>query len=119
MPDTDGKQAEAPPNPATGAAGTDPLRSSVRSIVHGLNGALNNLILNVELLDKMPAGAADAGEEAARRARHLASLRRAVREIQEVVEHQLVPLGRADASPTGARSSQEEPPVDSTGSPSR
>lgn len=92
MLDSDGKATEVRPAPRPGEVESAPLREPVRDIVHGLNGALNNLILNIELLDKL----AGAGDDEVRRARYLASLRRATREIQQIVERQLLPLGRED-----------------------
>ena len=91
MPDSDHKATEERPAPGPGEESA-PLRDPVRDIVHGLNGALNNLILNIELLDRLAGG----GDDSERRARYLASLRRATREIQEIVERQLLPLARED-----------------------
>ncbi len=70
------------------------LEETVRGIAHDLNGALNNLALNVELIDAATAGGSDDAADAASRARSLANLRRAVREIQSIVEQRLLPLGR-------------------------
>lgn len=90
MPNPDGKATDEWAAPDPEESDNAPLRDPVRNIVHGLNGALNNLSLNIELLDKLAA----AGDDEARRTRYLASLRRAAREIQEIVERQILPLGR-------------------------
>ncbi len=92
MPDSDGKVTQIESARAPGESASASLRDPVRDIVHGINGALNNLILNLELLDKLAGG----GDDDERRARYLASLRRATREIQEIVERQILPLARED-----------------------
>ena len=66
----------------------------VRAIAHDLNGALNTLVLNIELLDASAAGVDGSAAAPAQRARSLAAMRRAVRELQEIVEHRLLPVGR-------------------------
>jgi hypothetical protein len=92
MSESDGEEAEVRPAPAPGEAESGSLRDRVREIVHGLNGALNNLILNIELLDRLE----EDGHDEVRRARYLAGLRRATREIQEIAEKQILPLGRGE-----------------------
>lgn len=72
------------------------LEATVRAIAHDLNGALNNVVLNVELLDAATASDREAGFDADARARALANLRRAAREIQGIVECRLVQLGRPE-----------------------
>jgi signal transduction histidine kinase len=91
MPDSDGKAILERPAQGPGGGESAPPRDAGRDIVHDLNGALNNMILNIELLDRL----AGEGEDGERRARSLASLRRATREIQEIVERQIRPLSRA------------------------
>jgi signal transduction histidine kinase len=66
----------------------------VRGIVHDLNGALNTLSLNVELLDLATAEPGWTGAGAASRARALAKVRGAKREIEAIVALQLLPIGR-------------------------
>lgn len=72
------------------------LEATVRAIAHDLNGALNNVALNVELLDAATASGREAGFDADSRARALANLRRAVREIQGIVECRLLQVGRPE-----------------------
>lgn len=99
---------EDDPEPGT-QRGDDARRefeARLRRVAHDINGALNTLALNVELLDRATAterGTSAAGEEDpahAARERCLASLRRAVGEIQRIVSDRLLPLG-ADDSPQG------------------
>lgn len=74
------------------------LEARLRRVAHDINGALNTLALNVELLDR--AAAADVREDAAQAARDrcLASLRRAVGEIQSIVRDRLLPLSGGDSA---------------------
>ncbi|MBP9822940.1 MAG: hypothetical protein KBF21_01835 [Thermoanaerobaculia bacterium] len=94
MPDSDGKLTQIESARSPGESASASLRDPVRHIVHGLNGALNSLSLNIELLEKV----AETGDDKERRARCLASLRRATREIQQIVERELLPLAREDRS---------------------
>lgn len=96
MPDSDGKAADARRPPAPPGAGDDPLGDPVRRIVHGINGALNILTLNIELLAAASAQGEESGKGGEQQVRSLASLRRAVRQIQEIVERDLLPLRRGD-----------------------
>jgi len=75
----------------------------VRRIAHDLNGALNNLALNVELLVQTSAPEGDAGQDAAGRARYVANLRRAIRAIQEILEQQILPLAEPGGPDPEAR----------------
>ncbi len=79
----------------------------LRGVAHDINGALNTLALNLELLDRATATARDAGEEESPevvRERCLASLRRATDQIQRIVSQQLLPLvGGSAGRPPGAR----------------
>ena len=85
-------------DPAAGETPAVAIQKSLRGIAHDLNGALNTLALNVELLDRSKANSVGSEEDELARARYLASLRRAVREIQEIVEQRLSPLGRQDGT---------------------
>lgn len=69
-------------------------REAVRRIAHDLNGELNNLALNVELLVQTSAPEGGAGQDAASRARYVANLRRAIRAIQDILEQQILPLAQ-------------------------
>lgn len=73
--------------------------ADLRRIGHDINGALNTLALNIELLDRATAAAGGAGEspEQAARQRSLEALRRAVAEIQRIVALRLVPLADSGA----------------------
>lgn len=88
-------------DPGPGTQGSDDdgreLEARLRRVAHDINGALNTLALNVELLDR--AAAAEGGESAAARERCLASLRRAVGEIQRIVRDRLLPLASGDSAP--------------------
>ncbi len=88
-----------------GGGGRD-FEARLRSVAHDINGALNTLALNLELLDRATAAARDAGEEEspeAARERCLASLRRATDQIQRIVSQQLLPLvGGSAERPPGA-----------------
>jgi hypothetical protein len=77
------------------------ISADLRRIGHDINGALNTLALNIELLDRATAAADAAGESSgqAARERSLAALRRAVAEIQRIVLLRLAPL--ADSGPEG------------------
>lgn len=86
------------PLAAAAEVGADPPQQPMREIVHDLNGALNSLTLHIELLDAATSNARGAAHDPAGRARHFDSLRRAVRQIQAIVEHRLLTLGR-DAAP--------------------
>ncbi|MEO8275393.1 MAG: hypothetical protein ABI639_04195 [Thermoanaerobaculia bacterium] len=77
------------------------LSSSVRSIAHDINGSLNNLSLNIELLERSSRNSCGTELELASRERSLASLRRAMGQIREVVEQRLLPLGRAPEADSG------------------
>ncbi len=70
------------------------LRKDLRGVAHDINGALNNLALNLELLDRSTAQGAVAPEGA--RERYFASLRRAVDKIGEIVSQRLLPLAGGD-----------------------
>ena len=98
MPDADSLPAGKPPDPTDEAAAAGSRRATVRGIAHSLNGALNTLALNVELLDRSAANRVGTEEDEIARARYLAGLRRAIREIQEIVEQRLSPLGRQDGT---------------------
>ena len=98
MPDSDAATAGKPPDPADEETETGSQRAAVRGIAHSINGALNSLALNVELLDRSTAKRVGSEEDELARARYLASLRRAIREIQEIVEQRLGPLGRQDGT---------------------
>ena len=86
------------------------LGADLRRVAHDINGALNTLALNIELLDRATAagGAApvtpatppafDTARQVARD-RSLGSLRRAVGEIQQIVGLRLVPLASRDSDP--------------------
>lgn len=79
-------------------------RETMRGIAHDLNGALNNLALNVELLVQTAAPDEGAGHDAASRARYVANLRRAIRAIQEIIEQQILPIGKTEEPDPGSRS---------------
>lgn len=96
MPDSDGKDQDARRPPGPTGAGDDPLGDPVRRIVHELNGALNILTLNIELLAAAQAQGEESGKGGEQQALRLASLRRAVRQIQEIVERELLPLRRGN-----------------------
>lgn len=98
MPESDGATAAKPPDPAGAESEGGAKRAAVRGIAHSINGALNSLALNVELLDRCTANRVGSEEDELARARYLASLRRAIREIQEIVEQRLGPLGRQDGT---------------------
>lgn len=72
------------------------LRKSLRGVAHDINGALNNLALNLELLDRSTAPGSTAPEGA--RERSLASLRRAVDTIGQIVHQRLLPLAKDESS---------------------
>lgn len=101
-------------DPGSGTQERDGNRRDVevqlRRVAHDINGALNTLVLNVELLGRaMEADEADPhpGQETsalAARGRCLATLRRAAGEIQQIVRDRLVPLAGGDSVPgRGAR----------------
>ena len=100
MPDPDGATAAKPPIPAPADTESEAgaKRAALHGIAHSINGALNSLALNVELLDRSTAKRVGSEEDELARARYLASLRRAIREIQEIVEQRLGPLGRQDGT---------------------
>ena len=96
MPDSDAATAGKPPDPADEETETGSQRAAVRGIAHSINGALNTLALNVELLDRSAANRVGSEEDELARTRYLTSLRRAIGEIQAIVELRLSPLGRRD-----------------------
>jgi hypothetical protein len=72
------------------------LHQLTRGLAHDLNGALNSLSLNVELLRLAAGSSEDAGErEDAERA--AAAVGRAVRSMQETIRTQLLPIGAIEA----------------------
>ncbi len=73
------------------------LRELLSGVAHDLNGALNTLILNIELLDATGAAVEGSDLGAARWKRALAAMRRAAREAHEIVDRRLLPAGRAAA----------------------
>ena len=101
-------------DPGSGTQERDGNRRDVevqlRRVAHDINGALNTLVLNIELLGRAmeadeadPDTGRDASERAARELR-LATLRRAAGEIQHIVRERLVPLAGGDSgSGRGAR----------------
>ncbi len=99
MSEPEGSTTQERSDPATGEALIVAIEESLRGIAHDLNGTLNNLALNVELLDRLTASPPGPNDEE-RRARHLANLRRAIGEIQQIVERRLTPLGRKGGSDT-------------------
>ena len=78
--------------PATSAPGTE-ARSELRAVAHDINGALNTIALNLELLDRA-AAAGDSAPEGSRE-RYMGNLRRAVATIGQIVSARLLPLDRA------------------------
>ena len=98
MPDPDGATAAKPPNPAPADTESEAgaKRAALHGIAHSINGALNTLALNVELLDRSAANRVGSEEDELARTRYLTSLRRAIGEIQAIVELRLSPLGRRD-----------------------
>ena len=78
------------------------LEGELRRVAHDINGALNTLALNIELLDRATAKGGEGSDGAgdAARQRCLASLRRAVDEIQQIVGRRLVALAGSDPDPT-------------------
>lgn len=85
--------AEDRTDPKRGDPGAVASDRSLQRVAHDINGALNSLALNIELLDRATAfgSAADDEARAAARERCLAALRRAVAEIQQIVAHRLSP----------------------------
>ena len=98
MSEPEGSTTQERSDPAAGEASFLTIRESLRGIAHDLNGALNTLALNVELLDRSTASRVGSEEDELARARCLARLRRAIGEIQEIVEQRLNPLGRQDGT---------------------
>jgi signal transduction histidine kinase len=86
-----------------GGARSPELREAVRGIAHDINGVLNNLALSLELLDRATAPEADPEAEAASRLRSLSNARRAIRELQDLVERRILPLGETAAPEPGAK----------------
>jgi signal transduction histidine kinase len=72
--------------------GADP-RGELRAIAHDINGALNTIALNLELLERA-AGAGDSTPEGARE-RYMGNLRRAVATIGQIVSARLLPHDRS------------------------
>ena len=99
----DGRTVEERPGEAALATPSAGQREAVRRIAHDLNGALNNLALNIELLVQTSAPEGDAGQDAASRARYVANLHRAIRAIQEIVEQRILPLGHTGEPDPGTR----------------
>lgn len=87
-----------------GDAASHPGDRGLHRVAHDINGALNTLALNIELLDRATASGSSADDEtrAAARDRSLAALRRAVVEIQQIVTLRLAPgaTGTAAAKET-------------------
>jgi hypothetical protein len=100
------QEEETRPSEAESEGGPRDLALQLRRVAHDINGALNTLVLNLELLDRATA-TRDAAAEGARsgaRERSLASLRRAVSEIQKIVGGRLLALAGGDSDPaSGAR----------------
>lgn len=86
---------------ADGEESPDELRASFRRVAHDINGVLNTLALNIELLDRSTAGVGGGLDGAAEGARErcLATLRRAVGEIQQIVAHRLLTIESSGADP--------------------
>ena len=75
-------------------------RGGLRSVAHDINGALNNISLNLELLDRADRAASGGdGIPEGSRERYMANLRRAVAKISEIVSSRLVPPGRSGSAP--------------------
>jgi signal transduction histidine kinase len=72
-------------------------RGALRTVAHDINGALNNISLNLELLDRAAAAGDGIPEES--RQRYMGNLRRAVAKISEIVSSRLVPLARPGSEP--------------------
>lgn len=87
---------------AEGEGRRQELEWNLRRVAHDINGALNTLALNIELLDRATAKGGEGSDGAgdAARQRCLASLRRAVDEIQQIVGRRLVALAGSDPDPT-------------------
>jgi hypothetical protein len=71
------------------------LHQLTRGLAHDLNGALNSLSLNVELL-RLAAGSSENAGEREDAERAAAAVGRAVRSMQETIRTQLLPIGAVE-----------------------
>lgn len=84
--------------PQAGAEETRELRASVRKVAHDFNGALNNMVLNLELLER--ALRADGAAPVPGSERCLANLRRALGQLTLITSRRLAPLAQSPAEST-------------------
>ncbi|MEO7794302.1 MAG: hypothetical protein ABIV06_05960 [Thermoanaerobaculia bacterium] len=77
-------------------------REGLRAVAHEINGALNTIALNLELLERV-AMAGDGAAEGARE-RYMTHARRGVSAISQIVTLKLLPLAGSGGAPGGGES---------------